>query len=118
MLMQTGHHSTHLHRWVLRCTACFTVSQEMGRLFCPKCGNTTMHRVHVVVRPDGSEAYGARPSGVLKGTRFPLPAPKGGRSSKDPILSEDMLMLKAQRLRRMAQRNKGEVRRNWFFMAW
>lgn len=65
-----------------------------------------MQRVHVVVHPDGSETYGVRPNGVLKGTKFPLPKPQGGRNSKNPILSEDMLMLQAQRLRRMANRGK------------
>lgn len=36
-----------LSRWALRCAACFFVTKEAGRLFCPRCGNMTMERVEV-----------------------------------------------------------------------
>lgn len=42
-----GRRITRLSRWVLRCTACFLVTKEMGRLFCPRCGNATLDKVQV-----------------------------------------------------------------------
>lgn len=52
--------------------------QEMGRLFCPRCGNAALDKVRVVVGPDGAEQYGVRKKHVLRGTRFSLPKPKVG----------------------------------------
>ncbi|KAL4854488.1 RNA-binding protein NOB1 [Chlorella vulgaris] len=93
-----GRRITRLSRWVLRCTACFCVTKEMGRLFCPRCGNSSLDKVQLVVGPDGSEQYGVRRKHILRGTRFPLPKPKGGRYN-DLILREDQLLAKAHRLR-------------------
>lgn len=65
-----------MSRWALRCVACFFVTKEAGRLFCPRCGNATLERVEVMVSPEGAEFYGVRKSHTLRGTRFPLPKPK------------------------------------------
>ena len=65
-----------LSRWVLRCTACFGVTKEMARIFCPRCGNAALARVQVVVGADGAEQYGVRRKHVLRGTKFPLPKPR------------------------------------------
>lgn len=51
-------------------------SQEVGRLFCPRCGNATVEKVEVLTGPDGQEQYGVRRKHVLRGTRFSLPKPK------------------------------------------
>lgn len=37
--------SCRLTRWALRCTSCFFVTKEAGRVFCPKCGNMTLDKV-------------------------------------------------------------------------
>ncbi|BDA44182.1 probable RNA-binding protein NOB1 [Coccomyxa sp. Obi] len=86
-------------RWALRCTACFQVSKEVGRLFCGKCGNAALQKVEVVVGPNGTEQYGVRKKHILRGTRFPLPKPKGGKNRKDPILREDVLLQRVPQLR-------------------
>jgi len=52
--------------------------QEIGRLFCPRCGNATVEKVEVLTGPDGQEQYGVRRKHVLRGTRFSLPKPKVG----------------------------------------
>jgi RNA-binding protein NOB1 len=90
-------------RWALRCTACFQVTKEVGRLFCPRCGNATLDKVRVTVGPDGAEQYGVKKKHVLRGTKFPLPKPRGGRS-RELILREDQLLSKQHLLR--AQRKK------------
>jgi len=53
-------------------------AQEIGRLFCPRCGNATVEKVEVLTGPDGQEQYGVRRKHVLRGTRFSLPKPKVG----------------------------------------
>ena len=93
-------------RWALRCSACFQVTKEVGRLFCPRCGNSTLDKVRVKVGPDGSEQFGIKKKHILRGTKFPLPKPKGGRA-RELILREDQLMSKQHLLR--AQRKKEEA---------
>lgn len=85
-------------RWVLRCSACHQVTKEVGRLFCPRCGNATLDKVKVTISPDGSEQYGVRKKHILRGTKYSLPKPKGGRN-RDPILREDQLLTKKHLLR-------------------
>eukprot|EP00887_Chlorella_sp_A99_P000508 scaffold17.g508.t1 len=109
-----GRRISRLSKWVLRCTACTQVTKvglacaavvvvvvvvEMGRVFCPRCGNATLDKVQVSVGPDGAEHYGVRKKHILRGTKFALPKPKGGRAP-DVILREDQLLAKAHRLRR------------------
>ena len=48
----------------------------MGRLFCPRCGNSALDKVQLVVGPDGSEQYGVKRKHILRGTRFSLPKPR------------------------------------------
>ncbi|PSC73917.1 RNA-binding NOB1 [Micractinium conductrix] len=100
-----GRRITRLSRWVLRCTACFLVTKEMGRLFCPRCGNATLDKVQLVVGPDGSEQYGVKRKHILRGTRFSLPKPRGGRH-RDLILREDQLLAKAHRLRKKKEKEE------------
>ncbi|GAB2212278.1 hypothetical protein Droror1_Dr00025630 [Drosera rotundifolia] len=83
-----------LHRWILKCHACLTVTPEIGRFFCPKCGNGgTLRKVAVTVGENGMVLAASCPRVSLRGTRFSLPLPKGGRDavSKNPILREDQL---------------------------
>ncbi|BAT73091.1 uncharacterized protein HKW66_Vig0014350 [Vigna angularis] len=83
-----------LHRWILKCHACYTVTAEIGRIFCPKCGNGgTLRKVAVTVNENGIVVAGRRPRVTLRGTKFSLPLPQGGRAAatKNPILREDQL---------------------------
>ena len=45
----------------------------------------------VSVSDDGVEHFGMPKRLITRGTRFPLPLPKGGRNSHDIITSEDQL---------------------------
>ncbi|XP_073159324.1 RNA-binding NOB1-like protein [Henckelia pumila] len=83
-----------LHRWVLKCHACFKVTTDIGRIFCPKCGNGgTLRKVAVTVNENGIVLAGRRPRVSLRGTKFSIPLPQGGRDAvtKNPILREDQL---------------------------
>ncbi|XP_060180068.1 RNA-binding NOB1-like protein isoform X1 [Lycium barbarum] len=83
-----------LHRWVLKCHACSKVTTDVGRIFCPNCGNGgTLRKVAVTVGENAIVIAARRPRISLRGTKFSLPLPQGGRDAvtKNPILREDQL---------------------------
>eukprot|EP00892_Ulva_mutabilis_P007260 jgi/Ulvmu1/4906/UM020_0192.1 len=88
---------TQIQRSVLRCDACSQVVKSQNKMFCPACGHATLSRVTVTIGPDGAEHYGVRKRHTLKGTRFSLPKPRGGKGSPAPILSEDVYNAKVRR---------------------
>lgn len=93
----------HARTFVLRCHACFTITKVMTKQFCPACGNKTLKRVSVSLEEDGSTKIYInykRPINI-RGTRYSLPKPKGGKHSSDPILCEDQ-PVPQNRLSRMA----------------
>ena len=87
-----GMRVSELRRWVLRCHACGDVTKQTTRVFCAKCGNATLQKVQHTVGANGAEQFGVRRKHKIRGTRFSLPAPKGGRREKAPILREDQLI--------------------------
>ncbi|KAM6565350.1 hypothetical protein CsatA_024478 [Cannabis sativa] len=94
LLAPGGMQIRQLQRWVLRCHACYTVTAEIGRIFCPKCGNGgTLRKVAVTVGENGIVLAARRPRIILRGTKFSLPLPQGGRDAvtKNLILREDQL---------------------------
>ncbi|KAL4284547.1 hypothetical protein GQ457_16G026220 [Hibiscus cannabinus] len=94
LLAPGGMQIRQLHRWVLKCHACYTVTAEIGRIFCPKCGNGgTLRKVAVTVGENGIVLASHRPRITLRGTKFSLPLPQGGRDAitKNLILREDQL---------------------------
>jgi RNA-binding protein NOB1 len=78
LITKDGRRIARLTRYALRCSACFTVTREPGRLFCPKCGNLSLDQVEVVVGADGAEYCGVTKRHILRGTRYSLPKPKVG----------------------------------------
>ncbi|KAL5981522.1 hypothetical protein ACLOJK_015584 [Asimina triloba] len=56
--------------WILKCHACNKVTTEIGRIFCPKCGNGgTLRKVSVTVGENGIILAARRPRIVRRGTR-------------------------------------------------
>ncbi|KAK9270521.1 hypothetical protein L1049_026102 [Liquidambar formosana] len=87
LLAPGGMQIRQLHRWILKCHACYTVTAEIGRIFCPKCGNGgTLRKVAVTVGENG--IVPSRPSAT-----YYLAWHKSGRDAitKNPILREDQL---------------------------
>ncbi|KAK9111171.1 hypothetical protein Scep_018690 [Stephania cephalantha] len=94
LLAPGGMQIRQLHRWILKCHACNKVTAEIGRIFCPKCGNGgTLRKVAVTVGENGIVLAARRPRVTLRGTKFSLPLPQGGRDAiaKNLILREDQL---------------------------
>ncbi|CAG0902153.1 unnamed protein product [Darwinula stevensoni] len=77
--------------FILRCIACFHTTNIMTKVFCPHCGHKTLKRVAVTVKPDGSKVLhiSKRKTLNLRGTKYSLPMPKGGKHSNNPILCVD-----------------------------
>jgi RNA-binding protein NOB1 len=99
-----------VRRYVLRCESCTEVSRELERLFCGRCGNATLTRATFDVDRDGVARIflSAKFKPRLRGTKYPIPMPRGGRNSKDLILCEDQI--DPAKLRRAAkQRERAAV---------
>eukprot|EP00899_Mesostigma_viride_P021081 jgi/Mesvir1/28975/Mv17749-RA.1 len=59
-----------VQRWALKCDACFTITRDMSRIFCPKCGNgATLNKVSVSVDANGAWCASAKKRPNLRGTR-------------------------------------------------
>ncbi|KAF9148618.1 Nin1 binding protein [Linnemannia schmuckeri] len=89
--------------WVLRCHACTKVTHDMEKKFCPSCGNATLMRTSTSTDQNGNVKYYLKKNMVynLRGTKYSIPTPKGGRKNNDLILREDQrefeLSMKFQR---------------------
>mmetsp|Transcript_12450 Transcript_12450/g.45394 ORF Transcript_12450/g.45394 Transcript_12450/m.45394 type:complete len:528 (-) Transcript_12450:2617-4200(-) len=111
LLTAGGLHVKEVCRYVLKCQACNFVMKTGGkRMFCERCGKAAIFRARISYGPDGRIQYGERKRHNLRGTRFSLPAPKGGRegSAKNPLLAEDELMMRKHILRQH-QKKKDKV---------
>ena len=61
-------------RWILKCHACYNVTAEIGRIFCPKCGNGgTLRKVAVTVGENGVVLAARKPRITLRGTKVSIP---------------------------------------------
>lgn len=81
----------HLRTFIFRCTACFKTTSVMTKVFCPKCGHSTLKKVGVSIDDDGTQHIhinGRKPL-TARGKKFSLPTPKGGQHFQYPILTED-----------------------------
>lgn len=82
-----------VRRYALRCQACGQVTRELERQFCGNCGNAAFTRVSFAVNKKGvariylSSKFQPR----LRGTKYSIPMPRGGRHNKDLILREDQI---------------------------
>lgn len=82
----------HTRQYVLRCYACKRINPPKATLFCKHCGNRgTLKRVSITINQDGTVKMHInfkRPIRV-RGTRYSLPMPRGGKHANNPILCED-----------------------------
>ncbi|XP_065202679.1 RNA-binding protein NOB1-like [Planococcus citri] len=82
---------TQLRSYVLRCYACFKLTTNMRKVFCPKCGLKTLKRVSVFLDEKGNKCININFKKPInaKGKRFSLPMPQGGKHAVNPRLVED-----------------------------
>jgi RNA-binding protein NOB1 len=82
-----------IRRYALRCQSCAEVTRELERKFCGRCGNASLTRVTFRVDHDGSARIflSSRFRPRLRGTKYSIPMPRGGRNNKDLVLCEDQV---------------------------
>lgn len=82
-----------IRHFALRCHACGSVTRDLEKKFCDRCGNFTMHRVAFNVDKEGvARAYlNPKKGPQLRGSKYSIPMPRGGRHSKDLILRADQI---------------------------
>lgn len=98
--------------FALRCHSCGAITRELHRKFCERCGNATMHRVAFNVNKKGIARAFLNPkkAATLRGTKYPIPMPRGGRHNKDLILCEDQIdPVKQKRIEKQRQRLNVDV---------
>ncbi|GAB1737190.1 hypothetical protein NU219Hw_g872t1 [Hortaea werneckii] len=93
----------HLKTFVLRCHACFQVTKEMSKQFCPKCGQATLTRVSCSTDSNGEFKLHLKKNMQwnTRGDRYSIPKPVHGSTNgrlvgggkggwgNDLILAED-----------------------------
>ena len=79
-------------QFILRCHACAKLCTNLSCKFCPSCGNLgTLKKVCVTTDSDGNKQIHInfkRPINV-RGKKYSMPMPKGGKHSTDPIVVAD-----------------------------
>ena len=100
-----GRRIRHTSTSALKCEACFHLIRGVERkVFCPQCGNAYLYRVGVRVNRDGSvttfeggnleQRHKKRYAG-LRGAKYSVPTPRGGRYNTDIVLREDQVPKRA-----------------------
>ncbi|GLB34037.1 putative PIN domain of ribonuclease [Lyophyllum shimeji] len=108
--------------WVLRCHACFKISKDNSKKFCPSCGNPTLLRASVTVSAPGASADAPVMQVHLKpnfqyrirGTKYSIPKPKPGSAKTGAgdnlILREDQLEYMRAKKRADGKREREEAK--------
>nr|XP_054770430.1 LOW QUALITY PROTEIN: RNA-binding protein NOB1-like [Lytechinus pictus] len=100
----------HAKSFVLRCHDCFKVTHDMGKVFCPKCGNKSLDKVTMTIDEDGTRRYhmSRRRPVNTRGLRYALPKPQGGKHASNPVLYPD------QRIPQNRDARRGQKKTNVF----
>ncbi|KAM3578991.1 20S-pre-rRNA D-site endonuclease nob1 [Umbelopsis sp. WA50703] len=92
-----------IKNWVMRCHACYHVTSDMDKKFCPKCGNSSLMRTSCSTDQYGNVTYWMKKNFQynLRGTKYNIPRPEGGTKANNIVLREDQKeYLKAMKSRR------------------
>lgn len=105
-----------IKHWVLRCSGCFKVEPDLSKLFCSKCGNTTLVRLVSIVDQHGNTRTlpeGKAPARVrstnIRGTKYTPPKPQTGRRAQNLLLAEDQFAEAAEKARRQGKKKSVDV---------
>lgn len=79
-------------QFILRCHACAKLCNNLSAKFCPSCGNLgTLKKVCVTTDSEGNKKIHInfkKPINI-RGKKYSMPMPKGGKHSTDPIVVAD-----------------------------
>ncbi|KAJ2489163.1 20S-pre-rRNA D-site endonuclease nob1 [Coemansia sp. RSA 2050] len=95
---------TRLSTWVLRCHACFHLTGDMTKQFCPSCGHPTLKRCSVSTGTNGRLQVHLKTNYKynLRGTVFSIPKATGGQHSKRDVITreDDKVYMRAMSYRK------------------
>lgn len=96
-----------LRTFILRCHTCYRTTSLMEKVFCPKCGNSTLKKVAVSLDSEGNQKIhiNGRKQLTGRGKKFSLPTPKGGKHANNPILFEDQRIPQQRPTRQARMKN-------------
>ena len=100
LLSLDGRRITRVKRFKLLCQACQELNLDIERLFCKFCASSTLIKVSVYINENGELTYFKNPKRKpkLRGTKFSMPKPQGGRKGDGLILREDELLVGEKRM--------------------
>ena len=80
-----------IKNWVLRCHACYKITKDMEKVFCPSCGNNTLIRTSYSIGKDGDMILFLKKNFQYnnRGCKYSIPLPKSTRNGLEMILRED-----------------------------
>ena len=101
LLSLDGRRITRVKRFKLLCRACQKLNLDIERMFCEQCGSHLLAKVSVYINQDGELTYFKNPRRKprLRGTKYSLPKPKGGREGDGLVLREDELLVGEKKMR-------------------
>lgn len=97
LISVSGLSITSSRQFLLKCHACFHLTRDMSREFCPACGLHTLIRATLVLTTDPlthtitARVYHGTRHLNKRGTRYSIPKARGGRSGGGLKLSEDVM---------------------------
>ncbi|KAJ1671785.1 20S-pre-rRNA D-site endonuclease nob1 [Coemansia sp. RSA 25] len=93
-----------LSTWVLRCHACFHLTGDMTKQFCPSCGHPTLKRCSVTTGTNGRLQVHLKANYKynLRGTVYSIPKATGGQHSKRDVITreDDKVYMRAMSYRK------------------
>lgn len=96
-------------QFVLRCIACFTITQNTTLMFCPSCGNLkTLKKVSVSVDENGQKRIHLNPKRPIttRDVKLRIPRPRKGKYALNPILVSDQHVPKFRQAKFAIQKRK------------
>ena len=97
LISVSGLSITSTRQFLLKCHACFHLTRDMQRQFCPACGLHTLIRATLVLSTDPlthtttARLYHGTRHLNKRGTRFSIPRARGGRGGGGLKLAEDVM---------------------------
>jgi hypothetical protein len=99
--LNKGLRVTRVKRFKLLCRACQKLNMNTEKLFCVYCGSHTLIKVSVYINANTGEVTffkNPRRKPRLRGTKYSMPKPQGGREGDGLILREDELLIGHKRI--------------------
>lgn len=116
LLNKDGKAIQRVKSFVLECFSCWKISRKTDKIFCKACGKNTLLKVTCEFNDEGEFTLFRKKGKQIKvrGSRFPIPEPKGGRDVTNELIlyEDDFLKPKVvSHLRTMGKRKKEEERK-------